>query len=824
MTTRNLEHLLRPRSVAVFGASNQPDSIGHTVIRNLLAAGFCGTIMPVNPRYKAVAGVLTYPDVAGLPETPDLAIIATPPATVPGLVADLGERGTRAAVVLTAGLERERDGAGRRLDHAMLAAARPYLLRILGPNATGIMIPGVGLNASYVHTAPLGGSLAFVSEAGGLVTAVLDYAASSGIGFSHFISVGSAADVDFGDILDVLGSEPNTSAILLYMESLRNARKFMSAARAAARIKPVLVVKANRSTAHHPATAFHATRLAEPDAVFHAAMRRAGILRVDTIADLFGAVETLGRARPLVGEGLTIVTNGRSPGVVATDALAHGGGRLAKLADATRGQLAEVLPDTWDGENPIDMEENASPDRHVAVLEIVLDDPATDAVLFIHEPVAVVDSEDVARALVEVAAHARRTFLACWLGRQSVGEARRVFAEAGIATYDSPEAAVQAFLQMVGYRRSQHALMQTPTSAPDASVADGARARRLIAAALAEGSQTQTVQGQQAEEILACYGLCFGDAPAVSRPEQLFMGAATDSTFGPVIVFGQGGAAIEAINDFSVALPPLNMVLAERQVLRTRVSRLLVESSTQSAATMSGLCLALVQIAQAVADLPEMVELDLNPVWVTESGVVAAGARMRLAPAAVTGPERLAIRPYPGDLEERVTVLGRPVVLRPIRPEDAPQHTELFNRLSPEDVRYRFFTLMRQLAQSELARFTQIDYDREMAFIASADGPGGRPETLGVVRAVTDPDRVRAEFAVIVRSDLKGRGLGRMLLEKMIRYCRAAGVGRLVSEVLPDNRGMRALARSLGFLECESGDEDTIQLRLELSDPDAGTS
>lgn len=891
MTTRNLDYLFRPTSIAVIGASNQPGSIGEAVMRNLLGAGFTGPIMPVNPRYKAVAGVLAYPDVAALPETPDLAIVGTPPITIPDLVHDLGVRGTRAAIVLTTGLERERGADGRLLQRAMLDAARPHLLRILGPNSVGLMSPGIALNASYVHTGPLPGKLAFVTESGGLATAVLDFAASSGIGFSHFVSVGRGTDVDIADVLDYMSADSEIAAVLLYMETPPAARKFVSAARAAARSKPVLVVKAGRSGERSNRGVLRASALAHPDAVFDAVVQRSGLLRVDTIPALFDAVETLARTRPLTGDRLAIVCNGTSPGVMAADALARGGGELARLSATTLDRLSEVLPDTWPRANPVDIEEDAPPNRQAETLDVLLEDSETDAVLFIHEPVAIVDSEDVARVLVDGVVRSGRTVLACWLGRRSVERARQVFADAGIPTYDSPEQAVNAFLQMVAYRRSQQLLMQTPNSAPEAFVPDVAEARAILGAALEAGREV--LSEPEAKAVLAAYGVpivetaigvspdeavrladAFGypvalkilspDIPQKSdvggvaldlgsgadvaaaaaamqhrvrtlRPEarltgfsvqrmarrpdahELFLGATVDPAFGPVLVFGHGGTAVDVIQDFTVALPPLNPVIADSVIARTRVARLLAGRDDRPGADMAAVRLSLMQLAHLVADLPEIVEIDVNPLIADATGVAALDARMRIAPANVSGPERLAIRPYPKELEEQIDFGGRTAWLRPIRPEDAPRHQEFFSRLTPEDVRYRFFTLLRQLAQSELSRFTQIDYNREMAFIASAPDPSGEPETLGVVRIVTDPDRLRAEFAIVVRSDLKGCGLGRLLLEKMIRYCRLCGIRELVSETLEDNRAMRGLARNLGFTEATSEDGDTVILNLPLN-------
>ncbi len=872
MSIRNLDFLFRPRSVAVIGASNRPASIGATVMRNMLAGGFEGPVMPVNPKHRAVAGVLAYPDVSSLPETPDLGVICTPPATVPALIDALGSSGTKAAVVLTAGLSRERGADGRSLQQAMLDAARPHLMRILGPNCVGIMVPGVALNASFAHTHPPPGHIAFVTQSGALATAVLDWARSRAIGFSHFISLGDSADVDFGDVLDYLGSDPQTSAILLYIESIQQARKFMSAARAAARNKPVLAIKAGRVPEGAKAAASHTGALAGADDVYDAAIRRAGMLRVETIEDLFDAVETLGRARPSKGDRLAILTNGGGPGVMATDALVRVGGRLATLEPGTVSRLDVVLPANWSRGNPVDIIGDAPAKRYVAALQILIDASELDAVLLIHAPTAIVPSAAIADALAPIARDSHRIVLSSWLGGDAVEAARRRFSAEGLPTYETPEDAVKAFMQTVDYRRNQAMLAETPQSIGGDSKLAGEPAREIIDAAL-DVDRTLLTE-TEAKRVIAAYGIPVVDtriaqtprgaanaaealgfpvavkvlSPQIThksdvggvvldlesrvqvtaaceeitkrmqtlRPEarlegftvqtmvrrpgaiELIVGATTDPVFGPVLLFGHGGTAVEVIADRALALPPLNVPLARELIARTRVARLLAGYRDRPAADWEAICRVLIQISRLVADLPQVQEIDINPLLADSRGVIAVDARIRIAPSAQVGDERLAIRPYPKDLEEEIDLDGHRVLLRPIRPEDEPAHREFFTKLNPQDVRFRFFGVVKELDHSQLARYTQIDYEREMAFIAcdSEQEPG---RTLGVVRAVCDPDNARAEFAIVVRSDMKGRGLGAKLLDKLIRYLRSRGTGRLVGEVLADNERMLALAKTSGF-------------------------
>ena len=885
MSIRNLEYLFQPRSVAVIGASQRPHSVGATVLANLLAGGFTGPVMPVNPKYRTLAGREVAQRVRQLPQVPDLAVICTPPHTVPGLIAELGELGCRAAVVITAGLDAAHKAA-------MLTAARPYLLRILGPNGVGLLVPGIGLNASFAHVPALPGKLAFVSQSGAMVTGVLDWARSRQIGFSRFVSLGDSSDVDFGDVLDYLAGDSATQAILLYMEDVRAARKFMSAARAAARSKPVLVVKAGRFAEGARAANSHTGALADADAVYDAAFRRADMLRVLSTEELFDAVTTLASGRPLAGERLAILTNGGGPGVLATDALVGGGGKLAALAPATLARLDRVLPPTWSHGNPVDIIGDAPGQRYGEALAALLQDDGVDAVLVMHAPTAIVPPAEAAQAVAAAAQGATRNVLSCWLGGDAMAPARRLLGEAGIAGYATPEDAVQGFMQLVNYRRAQQLLMEVPAACSGECRNERDRARGVIADALQRGATMLTEP--EAKQVLACYGVPVVETAIADRVEaavllaerigypvalkilspdithksdvggvvldlttpqavreaaqamrqrlyalqpqarlrgftvqamarrpgahELIAGATCDPVFGPVILFGQGGIAVETVGDRALALPPLNMVLARDLVGRTRVARLLAGYRGRPPADLDAVATVLVRLSALLADLPEVQELDINPLLADEHGVLALDARMRVAPAAGPGAERFAIRPYPEELEESASWQGGTVLLRPIRPEDAPQHAAFFAALTPEDVRFRMFASMQALPPAQLARWTQIDYDREMAFIATRPGAAG-PETLGVARAVADPDNITAEFAVVVRSDLKGQGLGALLMDKLLRYCRARGTQQVVGEALPDNQRMLELARRLGFTLAADSRQGTVRLRLVLAHP-----
>ncbi|MBL8306595.1 MAG: GNAT family N-acetyltransferase [Rubrivivax sp.] len=895
MSIRHLDALFEPRSVAVIGASDRAGSVGATVWRNVQAGGLAGPCWPVNRRHRQVGGVRAYPDVASLPETPDLAIVCTPPDTVAGLLDDLGRRGTHAAVLLTAGFTPAQK-------QVLLDTAGRHLLRILGPNCLGTMAPHAGLNATFAHVAAAPGSLAFVSQSGALVTAVLDWARGRGIGFSHCISLGEHADIDFGDLLDWLGSDARTRAILLYIESIEGARKFMSAARAAARNKPVLVVKAGRSAAGQAAAASHTGALAGSDLVFDAAIRRAGMLRVDTLQDLFGAAETLSRAgalRRMAGEAaplsrLTLVTNGGGAGVMAADAAAAAGLELAPLTDALRDALGAGLPPNWSRANPVDIIGDAPVTRYVHTLRTLLSSPDSGTVLFMQAPTAIVPSEDIARAVAPLAQDAAGRLLGCWLGDAAVREARRIFHDAGIPSFDTPEAAVRAFSMLVDYRRNQEDLMQTPVAAVvpaadmaavstlvDDVLADGREwltepeAKALLAACGLPVAGTRTVPPEPAAALAAAREIGYpvvlkvlspqithksdvggvaldiqddaallGAAAAilrraahlrpdatvtgftvqamVRRPRalELILGAGIDPLFGPVLLFGQGGTAVEVVADRAVALPPLNRPLALSLMRRTRVFRLLQGWRDVPPADVEAVAGVLIALSELLAAEPRIAEIDINPLLADADGVIALDARVRVQAAAPGGRAHFAIRPYPASLEERFEALGRTVTLRPIRPEDEPQHLAFLAKLEPQDVRMRVFYSRRSIEHSELARLTQIDYEREMAFLATAPLADGGEETLGVARAIADPDNQDAEFAIIVRSDIKGGGLGRRLMDKLIAYCRGRGTRRLVGTVLARNERMLALAARLGFETLPRDDADeAVTVALTLQPP-----
>jgi len=891
MSIRNLNRMFQPRSVALIGASDRPQSVGAVVARNLLRGGFDGPIMPVNPRHNAIESVLCYPDIAHLPVVPDLAVIATPPAGIPAMVGELGARGCRAAIVLSADFGRGVAG-GPDLRQAMLDAAKPHLMRIVGPNCLGLAVPGIGLNATFSHIQPLVGDVACLTQSGAIATTLIDWAASRGIGFSHMVSLGDMADVDVGDMLDYLAHDGHVRAILVYVEGVTEARKFMSAARAAARTKPVIILKAGRYAASARAAASHTGAMIGADAVYDAAFRRAGMLRVRSLDEMFQALETLSHARLMPGERLSIVTNGGGVGVLATDALMELGGTLAQLAPATIEALDKLLPAAWSHGNPVDIIGDADGPRYAAALEIVLADPETDACLVLNCPQAVTTTLESADAVIaamgKLPARAQAKLMVSWLGEGAAREARGHFAAAGVPSYDTPERAISGFMHLREFRRNQRLLIRVPPAIPAEFAPDLRLARAIVAAAATAGREW--LDEADSKALLAAYGIPvaavrrvaeadevadaareigrpvavkivspdithksdmggvaldlatpeaagiaahamlariraakpdiriegFAVQEMVTRPDalELIIGLANDATFGPVLLFGRGGTAVEVIGDKALALAPLDMMLARDLIQSTRVSRRLAGFRNVPPADLEAIALSLVKLSQLAADLPEIAEVDINPLLADPDGVVALDARIRLGTGAP-----FSILPYPSALERQIMLKdGTPIRIRPVRPEDAPGFERIFQKMSPVDIQHRFFAAMKALPAQLLARLTQIDYDREMAFLAvPPDNGGDFGDGYGVVRIAADPDNERAEFAIMVRSDWQGRGLGRDLMGLIIDYARARGLAEIWGTILRENTGMIALVRRLGFtIRTDEDDASLVTASLAL--------
>ena len=852
--------LFRPESVAVVGAGTV---LGGLVMQNMLGAGFKGAILPVQPGVAAVGGVLAYPDVAALPVAPDLAVIATEPGSVAPALLALAARGTFVAACVTPTPD-------------LLAAGRAAGVRVVGPSAFGLIVPGIGLNASTGHMQPRAGKVALVSQSAALCRAVLDWAEPNGVGFSHVIGTGGNADIGFGLVLDWLSRDPDTGAILLDIRGITDRRRFLSAARAAARLRPVVAIHAGG-------------RLADPsgraDKVFNAALRRAGVIRVERLADLLAAAETLTRARPPRNESVVIVHNAIGPAQLAADAALTLGLPLAALTPATLEVLRLNLPPgppdsglVWTGAtNAIRLAETA------AMLSAA---PEVGGVVVVMSPNGPGDNAAI-EALAACLPSMKVPLLACVLGETTGGPHRRTLAAAGVPVFNTPEQTMRGFGQLVEQRRARAAARELPASTVLTLAPDRAAVRRLFAGARAAG-RAGLLQDESLA-VLTAYGIpIVPSRPALSaedvgtaaamlgfpavvklrrsgapqpggpggvmldlpdaaaaqqaacqldrrrarlggeglaegflvqrqmgRARELRIGVADDPQFGPAIAFGTGGSAADSLGDVALDLPPMNLALAEGLIARTRVARSLGELHEQAAADRGAVADCLVRISQLVVDFPEIAGMDLNPVFADADGVSVGDAWIALRPAGELG--LLAIAPYPVELVEHWSAKGERLLIRPIRPEDAEAHAALFSRLTPEDIRFRFFSMLRALSPEQVARMTQVDYDREMAFVAVRETTG---ETVGVCRLVREPYTTTGEFAVLVEASMKGRGVARHLMQRLLDWGSSQGMTGITGQVLTENRPMLAFMRRMGFTIRRLPDEpDVVEASMALEEP-----
>lgn len=825
MTVKNVEQLLKPHSIAVIGASNQLNRPGNAVMRNLLQGQFDGPIMPVTPHYKSVNGVLAYRSIEDLPIVPDLAIICTRATRVPAIILQLGRKGTRNAIVIAAGLDNLFTAQGTNLQEQMLAIAKEWGVRILGPDSLGIIIPELGLNASYAHINALPGKIAVVSQSSAVCVTLLDWARRRRIGFSQFISLGEGIDIDFDEILDYLGRDPKTSAILLYIDAIHDGRAFMSAARAASFNKPILVIKAGIYSESSALTSRLPTEKIGNDAVYDAAFRRAGMLRVGDLRELLAAVETLANGKPIYSEQLVIIANGNGPSAMAVDALLQRGGRLVSLDEKVVQQLQPLIHSGGRATNPINLLGDASPETYQQVLHVLLQSNSVDNILIMQAPSALTPGEVYADAVINTYKNyigRKPNLFANWMGEDAAQNARLRFADAGIASFRTPEGAVGAFMHMVQYRRNQKLLSETPDSISDKVPYQPQQAQTIITQALAE--ERNQLTRAEAIALLNDYGINtfteIESAPAsVTRSQRkgahpLRIQVQIDPVFGPVILLGEAASHWSVRRNAVVALPPLNMALARYMVIQALAEGKIRERELYVPLDMLALCLLLTQISQIVIDHPSLRSLLINPVLVAGDDIRVLDISLEIS---AENAHPLAIRPYPKELEEPFILRDqRSVLLRPIRPEDELNLQAFDNSQSKEDRYKRYFAELPQFSHEQMARLAQIDYAREMAFIAVANNSQQQEEILGVVRVQIDPDNIQAEFAMAVRSELKGIGLGSRLLQKMIDYCRSQGTQKIIGYTMLENSGMANLARKLGFTVKYNREEGLIDMTLTL--------
>ncbi|MBQ4832861.1 bifunctional acetate--CoA ligase family protein/GNAT family N-acetyltransferase [Pseudoalteromonas sp. MMG010] len=886
MSLKRISQFFNPRSVAVIGASNVSTRAGYVVMRNLLQGGFKGPIMPVTPTHTAVHGVLAYPHISALPKVPDLAIICTNKNTLLDIIEQLGTLGCTSAIIIADGLSNEQK---QQIKHI----ASEYNVTLLGPNCLGLLIPHIGLNASFSHTVASPGKLAFISQSAAVCSTILDWAKNKEIGFSYFLSVGDCLDIDFDELLDFFGRDAKTKAILLYIDNIEDIRGFISAARAAAFSKPVIAIKTGRTSAGALAGEIHTGGKQSPDAVYDALFQRAGMLRVNDLTELFAATQTLAMHPKLLQvEQLTILTNGGGPGVMAVDELIKGSGQLAQLSDDTRQALNKVIPQSDTTSNPVDIFGDSAPSRYKQALEILLRASEVKNLLIIHTPSALAPSEDYANIIVEtlktIPKMARPYVITNFMGEDAAYAARKVCSNYAIPTYRTPEGAVSAFMHLVTYRRNQKHLTQTPESNTLDTKINRQGANTLITEHLAQ--QQFYLSTHQARKVLSNYGVECIKTEVAFNPEQakqqaiklgfpvalklispsiasksevggvvlnlndaqeveqtavamlkrikntyphaiiegfslqkmapraganeLRIAIKTEPNFGPVILLGEAGNGLEYAQA-AVALPPLNMNLAKYLIAAAHDKGVLKDRILPEKVDKYRLCALLTRISQLIIDQPDITSLELNPILASNGQFLVLDASINIHPyKAAANKKRLSIRPYPINLVKEVTLKDHSqATLRPIRPEDEQAHKDFDASLNKEDRYKRFFGELPQFNHDQLAKMTQIDYDREMAFIVT-QRRNGTACTLGVSRVIMDPDNLHAEFATVVRSNYQGLGLGRMLMQAAIDYCKHQGVEVIEGITLPENTGMIELARKLGFVITRDFEEGSVNMVL----------
>lgn len=813
-----LDVFFEPGSVAVIGASDKPGSVGRRILWNLISSPFGGTVYAVNPKRRNVLGLRAYPRVTDLPEPIDLAMVLTPAATVPGVIEECVAAGVKGAIIISAGF-RETGEKGRELEDEIRRLILTSSMRVIGPNSLGVMNPVGGLNAAYAGGVARKGSVGFISQSGALCAAILDWSFQVNVGFSAFVSFGSMVDVGWAELMFHLGNDPNTKSIVIYLQSLGEARSFLSAAREVALTKPVIVLKASQTkaaAAAAEASAYYAGYDTCSDDVLSAALRRSGVLRVDDVESLFALADVLGKQPRPEGRRLTIVSNAAGPGMLATDALVTGGGELAKLSDETLDRLNALLPEYWNHCNPIDIVADADPERYARVVDIVSKDENSDGLLVVLTPQVMTDPTGTAKAIAELDDYGGKPILASWMGGNDVAEGEAILNAHNIPVYPYPDMAARVFDAMWRYSYNLRALYETPELQPDQDhhAPDRREAERIIDAARASGRTT--LDEDEARAFLAAYGIPL-DPPRSVGALEITISSDIDPLFGPFLTFGPGGAIGKLVGQRGVGLPPLNSTLARRLMEQTRLYDALHDSSPRCDASLSELDHLLMRFSYLVAEQRGIRTMALDPVLIAEDAVTVAGAQITLHDPATNFallPD-LAIRPYPSEYTTTCVLKdGREVTLRPIRPEDESLMVRFHETLSKDTVYFRFLRLLafdQRVRHERLSRMCFLDYDRAMAIIALRHAAGGEEQqVLGVSRMVKVHGTRDADFAIVISDDVHGLGLGHALLSRLVDVARAEGLRRLTGIVLPDNRPMLRLCSMIGFHLDYSGRDEVV--------------
>ena len=869
-----LRAMFNPRAIALIGATEAPDSVGRTLMENLLSFG--RPLYPINPKRNSVLGIKAFPNIVDVPGPVELAIIATPANTVPDVVGECAATGVTGAVIISAGF-REIGRAGKELEKAILA--RRGGMRLIGPNCLGVMIPSAGLNATFAKKTAVPGNVAFISQSGALGAAILDWSVRERVGFSAFLSTGSMLDVGWGDLIYYLADDPSTRSILIYMESIGDARSFLSAAREVALRKPIIIIKAGTTEAAAKAVASHTGTLTGNDSVLNAAFRRAGVLRVHRIADLFDMAEVLSKQPRPKGPRLAVITNAGGPGVLATDMLVTEGGEIAQLSEESSRKLNEFLPSYWSRSNPVDLLGDATGERFVKAVEIVSADSGNDGILVILTPQAMTDATAIAKGLSAFKKIPGKPILASWMGAGEVTEGEAILNASAIPTFEYPDTAARSFCYMWRYSDNLRALYETPelTAGPTDNARGGATAAAVINAAQRAGRTLLTEV--ESKQILDAYGIPTVSA-RIARSEdeavriaaevgppvvlklyseiithktdvggvklnlrgedeirrayheieqsvtdkrgaflgatvermiqsdgyELILGSSVDSQFGPVLLFGSGGQLVEVVKDYALGFPPLNRTLARRIMEQTRIYNALKGVRSRASVDLEGLERLLVRFSLLVAEQRWIKEIDINPLLVSTSQLLALDARIVLHNPEIGEDNlpRLAIRPYPQQYVSTWTLKdGSPILIRPIRPEDEPMMVKFHGTLSESTVHFRYFGLLKleqRVAHDRLVQMCFNDYDREIAIVAVRNEQKTKEdEIIAVGRLIKVHGVNDAEFAIVLSDQWQGHGLGTHFLKLLLEIGRQEGVEHVIGQMLPDNYGMQRICKKLGF-------------------------
>jgi acetyltransferase len=889
MSLYNLDKIFQPESIAVIGASEKKESIGHALMQNLVKSEFPGEVFAVNPNHDRVRDFKSYRKISDIPEAVELVVVAIPISKVPSIITECVDAGVKGAIIISAG-GKETGSEGQKLEAKIRENARKGGLRIIGPNSMGIICPGNHLNASFAAHTASDGKLAFISQSGAICSAMLDLSLKENMGYRYFISIGSMLDVDFADLIDYVGNDSHVKSVLLYIESLTNFRKFMSAARAVSRMKPVIILKSGRSPAGTRAASSHTGAMAGEDAVYEAAFKRAGAVRVDTIGDFFDCAELLAKQPRPRGNRMTILTNSGGPGVMAADAIARYGLQPSELSKKTMQRLSDVLPPHWSRGNPIDILGDATPERYADAVKC-LRSGEMDGLLVILNPQAMTDPAEVAQALVKSLDSESYLVFTSWMGGKDVEKGIEILNSARIPTYDTPEQAIKAFKYLYDYGENLKLLQEVPPRITrdfhfdrktveslvqkglqrDNGLLTEVESKQLLAAYDIPTNPTQEAASiAEAQDIAGKLGyplamkICSTDIvhksdaggialdlrserdlesayekimhnareynrdakiqgvslqTMIACPDiELLIGAKKDPSFGPVILFGMGGIHTEVMKDLNMDLAPLNRLLARLLMQGTRSFRLLEGYRSRPGADIRRLEEILVCLSNLLVDFPEIAELDMNPVVFDSRRPCAIDARVIVKAAKAPAPHHLVISPYPEQYESPGIIAGElRFFIRPIKPEDAPMLVDLFNAMSSTSRYYRFFTPMKSLPHHMLVRFTQIDYDREMALVA-LDESKDAERILGVARVIGKPDGQEGEFAVVVGDAWQGKGVGAELLKRCLQIVQTRGMKTVWGTALKENEQMVKLARKLGFEISFGADANEYEMTLDLSE------